>query len=116
MSDRHQDKLFDDGGQKAYEVLTQLSADLVNIHNGFHFDLDRMAAHVACSSVIAHTCEERNLGNSGAGVYWKVPNGVTIIDSVHYIDKDLRRDWGSMSLASIASELGLSPKFSPTTQ
>lgn len=36
---------------KAYEVIRLLSPDFVTIHNGFGFDMKRLAAH---SSVYAH--------------------------------------------------------------
>lgn len=69
--------------EKAYEVLTQLSPDFVNIHNGFHFNLDRMSTHAALSTKVAYTFEETNLGNSRTSIYWRIPDGVMIVDSIY---------------------------------
>lgn len=97
--------------EKAYEILTLLSPNFVDIYNGFHFDLDRMSPHAACSSKIACTFEERNLGNRGTKTYWKLPNGTMVVDSMYYVDKYPRNDWTSISLATVARELGLPPKL-----
>ena len=97
--------------EKAYEILTSLSPDFVNVHNGFGFDLKVMATHCASSSTIGHTFEERKLGNTGNAIYWRIPNGTTFVDSMYDIDKYLRKDWTSMSLASVARVLDLPPKL-----
>lgn len=95
----------------AYEILNSLSPDFVNVHNGFGFDLNRLATHSALSSKIAYTFEDRRLGNTGEATYWRLPNGVMFVDSMYDVDKYQRGDWPSISLASLATILELPPKL-----
>ncbi|KLU90724.1 hypothetical protein MAPG_10576 [Magnaporthiopsis poae ATCC 64411] len=54
--------------------------------------------------------ERRRPGTSGSAVYWKVPNGTVFNDSMYDVDKYLRSDWNSISLAHMAEVLDLPPK------
>jgi DNA polymerase elongation subunit (family B) len=97
--------------QKAYEIVSGLSPDFVAIHNGFGFDMKRLAAHSSKMVASRNQYERRRLGNSGTGVMCRYPNGTMVVDSMYYIDKYVRRDWDSISLANIAKKLGLPPKL-----
>lgn len=97
--------------EATYNILNLLSPDFVCIHNGFGFDLDRIATWSHSIPLIQYTFEDRKLGNSGTTTYWRLPNGVNFIDSMYDIDKYLRRDWNTMSLAGVAEALGLPPKL-----
>lgn len=99
---------------KTYEILNALSPDFVNVHNGFGFDLKHIATHSALSDELSHTFERRRLGNTATAVYWKLKNGISFVDSMYDIDKYLRKDWPSISLASVASRLDLPPKLDAT--
>ena len=96
---------------KAYEILTVLSPDFVNIHNGFGFDLNVMATHSALADGLTYMFEERRLGNTGSATYLRLPNGTSFVDSMYDIDKYLRKDWPSISLATVARVLDLPPKL-----
>lgn len=96
---------------KAYEVLNALSPDFVNVHNGFGFDMKHIASHCALTDGLCHTFERRRLGNTGTAIWWRLKNGISFVDSMYDIDKYLRKDWPSISLASVASILGLPPKL-----
>lgn len=89
---------------KAYETLNMLWPD-------FGFDLEHMVAHSALVDGIKDTLEERRLGNSGSAIWWRLSNGISTVDSMHDIDKYLRKDWPSISLASVATILELPPKM-----
>lgn len=97
--------------EMAYDILEKLSPDIVNIHNGFGFDLKRIATHLAHSSRLKDTTERRRLGNSRSGVHWRLPNGTVVLDSMYDVDKYLRSDWHSISLANMSKTLGLPPKL-----
>lgn len=97
--------------KKTYEILNMLNPDFVNIHNGFGFDLKHIACHAAFLDGISDTFEKRRLGNTGTAIYWKLENGISFVDSMYDIDKYLRKDWPSISLASVASILELPPKL-----
>lgn len=96
---------------KAYEILNALSPDFVNVHNGFGFDMKHIASHCALTDQLSHTFERRRLGNTGTAIWWRLKNGISFVDSMYDIDKYLRKDWPSISLASVASILGLPPKL-----
>ena len=58
---------------KTYKILTLLSPNFVNIHNGF--GLPGVDVDPRCDvSEIAHTFEERKFDNSGSATYWRIPN------------------------------------------
>lgn len=97
--------------EEAYKIIESLSPDIVNIHNGFGFDLKRIAASSSQSKLLNDKTERRRLGNSRSGVYWRLPNGTMIIDSMYDADKYLRAKWDSISLASMAKMLELPPKL-----
>lgn len=97
--------------RQAYEILNSLSPDFVNIHNGFGFDLKHIASHSALTDGICNTFEKRRLGNTGSAIHWRLKNGISIVDSMYDIDKYLRKDWPSISLASVAAILELPPKL-----
>lgn len=97
--------------QKVYELLNELSPDFVNVHNGFGFDLHRIATHATNLVGTCNTFESRRLGNSGTAIYWRLKNGVSFVDSMYDIDKYLRKDWPSIGLGKVADILGLPPKL-----
>ncbi|KAK1809217.1 hypothetical protein LTR12_016432 [Friedmanniomyces endolithicus] len=96
---------------KAFEILNSLSPDFVNIHNGFGFDLQWLATHAAMVNGINKTFEDRRLGNTGEAVYWRLPNGVSFVDSMYDVDKYQRKDWDSIGLAYLASRMGVPSKL-----
>ncbi|KAK1828581.1 hypothetical protein QBC39DRAFT_393079 [Podospora conica] len=95
----------------AYKILEELSPDIVNIYNSFGFDLKMIAVYSSLSPILTDTTERRRLGKSRSGVYWRLPNGTTIIDSMYDVDKYLRSKWVSISLANMAKTLRLPPKL-----
>lgn len=100
---------------KAYQIVKALSPDFVAIHNGFGFDTKRLAVHSSDINGLRDGYERRRLGNSGTGVVCMYPNGTVTLDSMYYIDKYVRPDWTSISLASIAAKLNLPPKLDVDT-
>lgn len=84
--------------EEAYKIIESLAPDIVNIHNGFGFDLKRIAVSSSQSKLLNDKTERRRLGNSRSGVYWRLPNGTMIIDSMYDADKYLRAKWDSISL------------------
>jgi hypothetical protein len=63
-----------------------------------------MSTHAALIDAISHTFEERKLGNTGTVTYWRINNGVSFMDSMYDIDKYLRKDWVTISLAGASAE------------
>lgn len=100
-----------DATVKAHEILNLLSPDFVNVHNGFGFDLERLAVHSAMKPTISNTFESRRLGNTGDAIFWRLQNGVSFVDSMYDVDKYQRGDWPSIGLASLATILELPPKL-----
>ena len=96
---------------KAYEILNMLSPDFVNVHNGFGFDLQRIATHSAMIDGMTDAFENRKLGNTGEAIWWRLKNGISFVDSMYDIDKYLRKDWPSIGLAKVGQRLGLPPKL-----
>lgn len=99
----------------AYEFLSKINPDFVNIHNGFGFDLRHMASVCAEMDGISDTFEERRLGNVGIGIFWRLPYGSMCIDSMYYTDKTARKDWDSIALGYMADQLDLPPKLDSGT-
>lgn len=95
----------------AYMALERIGCDFVNVHNGFGFDLNVMAAHGALVEGFSHTFERRRLGNSGTGTFWSLPNGCLFVDSMYMTDKTDRKNWGSLSLAKMCAHYDLPPKL-----
>ena len=95
----------------AYDILNSLNADFVNIHNGFNFDLRALACWSADEFDLAHTFEERRLGNLGVGIFWALHNGSMIVDSIYNADKTSRSDWSGLSLASMCAKFDLPQKL-----
>lgn len=94
----------------AYKILEKLSPDIVNIHNGFGFDLKRIAVHSSLSPMLTETTERRELGNSRSWAHGRLYNVTAIIDSMYDVDKYLRSKWESIFLASMAKSLWLPPE------
>ncbi len=69
-----------------------LSPDIMNIHNNFSFILKHMVAHSAFLNGIKTTSKEKRLGNSRSVTYWRLQNSISIVNSMHDIDKYLRKD------------------------
>ncbi|KAG0910059.1 hypothetical protein G6F33_008232 [Rhizopus arrhizus] len=86
------------------EWLIDECPDFVVIHNGYNFDIPRMAVH--CPLEYSYLFRNINLGKSGKGMDLVIP-GVTIFDSFHYIDKLHRSDYQSVSLDGLALTLGI---------
>lgn len=78
--------------RQAYEILTILSPDFVNIHNGFNFDLRSLGSASALDPVTGPTFEEKMLGNVGVGVFWALKNGSMMVDSIYTADRVSRSD------------------------
>lgn len=89
------------------EWLIEECPDFVIIHNGYNFDIPRMAVH--CSSLYSHMFRNINLGKSGRGMDLLI-QGVTVFDSFHYIDKLHRSEYPGVSLDSLATSLGIGVK------
>lgn len=51
--------------ETVHRIVCNMSSDFVCTHNGFEFDMMRMAAHSAFNSELSHLFETRRLGNSG---------------------------------------------------
>ncbi|KAJ2904187.1 DNA polymerase (pol2) [Zalerion maritima] len=69
-----------------YDILNEYSADYVNIHNGFNFDLPHLACWGALNDEVEETFEGRRLGTVGVGIFWKLKYGSTIVDSLYNAD------------------------------
>ncbi|KAI6986052.1 hypothetical protein KC359_g8907, partial [Hortaea werneckii] len=95
----------------AYNILNSLSPDFVNVHNGFGFDLKRISVYCSHLEGIHNTFESRKLGNTSSATYWRLPNGVSFIDSMYHVDKYQRNNWSSIALGKIADDLDLPPKL-----
>ena len=83
-----------------YRLLDAINPDFVSIHNGFNFDMRHVARSSTNIDKLLSTFEERRLGNSGVGVFWRLL---------------LRSDWTSLSLANMCQKFGLPPKLDPNT-
>lgn len=95
----------------AYHILNKMSADFINVHNGFGFDLKTLVCAGSTSPLIASTFDERRLGKVGTGVGWKIKNGSMFTDSLYTTDKKSGSDFVSLSLDGMAKELGLPRKI-----
>lgn len=51
------------------------------------------------------------LGNTGSGVTWSLPNGITCVDPRYCLDKTERFAWKSLSLSAVSEGLRLPPKM-----
>lgn len=83
------------------------SPDFVVIHNGYNFDIGRMAVHSPPS--MSHYFRRMNLGKGGSGTDLIIP-GTTVIDTYSYLDKLHRSDYESMSLDSLSMHFGATGK------
>lgn len=94
----------------AYSILNSISADFINIHNGFGFDLKILACAGAMSTLVGDTFDERRLGNVGTGISWRLKNGSMFTDSLYTTDKKSRSDFTSLALDAMAKQLDLPRK------
>ncbi|KAJ3083791.1 DNA-directed DNA polymerase delta [Rhizoclosmatium hyalinum] len=86
--------------------------DFLVIHNGFGYDVARLAAH--CSEIYRSYFVAVNLGAKAKGMEMVIP-GVTLIDTYFYLSKLHNGRYPSLSLASIAATFNLEAKHdSPT--
>lgn len=81
--------------------------DIVMIHNGYNYDIPRMAVH--CPAMYSDFFKDINLGKHGKGMDLVIP-GVTVLDTYHYIDKLHRSEYESLSLDGLALRLKLGTK------
>lgn len=61
--------------EMTYMILKKLSPVFIAIHNGFGFDVKKIAAHSAALPWLAKKMEKRRLGKSGTGYFWRLANG-----------------------------------------
>lgn len=104
----------DDSEQAAFlarEALAYLNPDFVSVFNGYSFDFVRLACALACVPGADAEFEERMLGNTGSGVTWSLPNGITCVDPRYFFDKTERFAWKSLSLSAVSEGLRLPPKM-----
>lgn len=94
-----------------YTILNEISADFINVHNGFGFDLKTLACAGSLSPLVSDTFDERRLGNVGTGISWRLKNGSMFTDSLYTTDKKSRGDFVSLSLDNMAKELGVPRKM-----
>jgi DNA polymerase elongation subunit (family B) len=83
------------------------SPDLIFIHFGYKFDVVRICAHA--SPMRSNCFTVRNLGKLGKGMDLVLPETV-VVDTHWFLDKVHRSEYESLSLDSIAIELGLEGK------
>jgi hypothetical protein len=83
------------------------SPDLIFIHFGYKFDVVRICAHA--SPMRSNCFTVRNLGKLGKGMDLVLPETV-VVETHWFLDKVHRSDYESLSLDSIAIELGLEGK------
>ena len=97
----------------AYNILNRYSADYVNIHNGFNFELRHLVCWSAGDDDVEDAFEERRLGNVGVGIFWKLENGSMIVDSIYDADKNSRLNWIALNLKSMCERFDLTGKEMP---
>ncbi|KAJ3083783.1 hypothetical protein HDU99_006286 [Rhizoclosmatium hyalinum] len=91
----------------AIEWMLTNSPDFVCIHNGFGYDISRLAAH--CSPKYGSLFVKVNLGKVSKGLDMCIP-GVTIVDTWWFLQKLHGADYESTNLASLAKHYGIADK------
>jgi DNA polymerase elongation subunit (family B) len=87
----------------AMQWLITETPDFVAVHNGFKFDVSRLAAH--CLRHYWHYFRETNLGKSNRGHDLAIP-GVTMIDTYYFLSKLHNVEYESFALDNLASVIG----------
>lgn len=87
----------------ALQWLLDDTPDFVAIHNGFKYDVSRLAAH--CSRHYWHYFREANLGKTSRGYDLAIP-GVTLVDTSHFLSKLHNADYESFALDNLAAGIG----------
>ena len=97
--------------RETYKIVNMLSPNFINRHNGFNFDLRCLAASSAMDPVIGPTFSERRLGNVGVGIFWKLANGIMVVDSMYTAGTEPTGNWTSLALAKMSERFDLPPKM-----
>ncbi|KAI8930483.1 hypothetical protein NX059_012433 [Plenodomus lindquistii] len=95
----------------ADEIIKHFASDFITVHDGFGFDLKKIAAHSASVEYLGKKTERRRLGNNGSRFFWRFSAGTMVVDPIYVVDMYLRSGWSSISLAAPVKGLGLPPKL-----
>jgi hypothetical protein len=84
-----------------------LSPNFVSIHNGFNFDLITIGCNAVCDPILETSIVERRLGNVRVKVFWKLTNGVRVVDTIYTADETSKSEWTSFRLEQMCKVFDL---------